>query len=313
MHLDVTPPGTLQIIYWNDLNILLFTISLWRIFILYPKGEQSWNPDEAGSDEDEPIWVQTQRRSWLEKKRHRKKFCQDTADHAKLCSLKRKKAAERRIANQEKNRKTTAKAMTIICSKHKEQQSFEEDGSNSLSKSSSKKKKKSKSSSSKSKSKAKPKSSPADNTPAHNHLTNYFTTPTASTQQSNQNIPQSTISTAASSNPNYQSDDDTTMTPSYYLNHPSTPPAKKLPESMMANTSEVKLGICHGCKMKFDECFDCKYCDICLHAILDYIKEVEADMVPLQVLSNDAILLSVDAIFAFFTSKNPIDKNIGLI
>ena len=46
---------------------------------------------------------------------------------------------------------------------------------------------------------------------------------------------------------------------------------------MMANTSEVKLGICHGCKMKFDECFDRKYRDICLHAVLDYIKEVESD------------------------------------
>ena len=67
------------------------------------------------------------------------------------------------------------------------------------------------------------------------------------------------------------------MTPSYYLNQPSTPPAKKLPESMMANTAEVKLGICHGCKMKFDECYDRKYRDICLHAVLDYIKEVEGD------------------------------------
>ena len=36
-------------------------------------------------------------------------------------------------------------------------------------------------------------------------------------------------------------------------------------------------------------------------------------MVPLQVLSDDAIFLSVDSIFAFFTSKNSTDKNIGQI
>ena len=50
-----------------------------------------------------------------------------------------------------------------------------------------------------------------------------------------------------------------------------------MPESMMANTAEVKLGICHGCKLPFDHCLDRKYCKICLHVILNYIKEVKGN------------------------------------
>ena len=67
------------------------------------------------------------------------------------------------------------------------------------------------------------------------------------------------------------------MTSSYYLNCPDTPPRKKISKSMMVNLTEVKLGICHGCKLKFDNYLEIKYCDIYLHAVLVYIQEIERD------------------------------------
>ena len=163
----------------------------------------------------------------MEKKKRREEFCQDTADLASIEAEKRKKAREKRLAKQAKQRKQTALALNNKRSKRVDKEDSVATGKSADS--SSKKKKSQVTPATKKPSKSRKSKPSPDDTPNCNRLTNYMT-PTASSSASkpSNGIVPSTISTAALSTANYQSDGDTTMTPSYYLNRPSTPPKEEI-------------------------------------------------------------------------------------
>ena len=78
--------------------------------MLIRTGEEEWIPDPKNPF-DEPEWVTTQRLSWLNKKKRKQQFKQDTIDNANLCMQQRKIAREKRIERANNKKARTAKAL----------------------------------------------------------------------------------------------------------------------------------------------------------------------------------------------------------